>query len=98
MGVQIISRGIKRKFLSYLPCKVVWRRGLPRPSQDLLYTTSRRGRMKGPFDRRSFLKIAGTSFGIGVVYSAFPASAAGGETGEMFNFLGKQSGERVTPF
>ncbi len=54
--------------------------------------------MKKPFDRRSFLKIAGTSFGIGVVYSAFPAAVAEGETGEMFNFLGKKSGEKVTPF
>src|SRR5882757_7103125 len=54
--------------------------------------------MKKPFDRRSFLKIAGTSFGIGVVYSAFPAAAVGGETGEMFNFLGKKSGEMATPF
>jgi 3',5'-cyclic AMP phosphodiesterase CpdA len=54
--------------------------------------------MKKPFDRRSFLKIAGTSFGIGVVYSAFPAATAGGETGEMFNFMGKKSGEKVAPF
>jgi 3',5'-cyclic AMP phosphodiesterase CpdA len=44
------------------------------------------------------MKIAGASFGIGVVYSAFPAATAGGETGEMFNFLGKSSGEKVTPF
>ncbi len=54
--------------------------------------------MKKPFDRRNFLKIAGSSFGIGVVYSAFPAARAGGETGEMFNFMGKQSGEKVAPF
>jgi len=54
--------------------------------------------MKKPFDRRSFLKIAGSSFGIGVLYSAFPLATAGGETGERFNFLGKNSGERVTPF
>ena len=54
--------------------------------------------MKPPFDRRSFLKIAGSSFGIGVLYSAFPTANAGGETGEMFNFLGKNSGEKVSPF
>jgi len=54
--------------------------------------------MKKDFDRRSFMKIAGTSLGIGVLYSAFPAAAAGGETGEMFSFLGKQSGEKVAPF
>src|SRR5215475_3708997 len=54
--------------------------------------------MKKPFDRRSFLKIAGASFGIGVAYSAFPTAALGGEAGEMFHFLGKQSGEKVAPF
>ena len=54
--------------------------------------------MRKPFDRRSFLKIAGSSFGIGVLYSAFPSATARGETGEMFNFLGKNSGEKVAPF
>jgi len=54
--------------------------------------------MRKPFDRRSFLKIAGSSLGIGVLYSAFPSATASGETGEMFNFLGKNSGEKVAPF
>ena len=54
--------------------------------------------MKGPLDRRSFLKISGTTLGIGVLYSAFPAAAAGGETGEMFRLMGRKSGERVSPF
>ncbi len=49
-------------------------------------------------DRRSFLKITGTTLGIGVLYSAMPAAAAGGEVGEFFSALGKKSGERVTPF
>lgn len=31
--------------------------------------------MKKPFDRRSFLKIAGTSFGIGFACSTFPVAA-----------------------
>jgi 3',5'-cyclic AMP phosphodiesterase CpdA len=53
--------------------------------------------MKQP-DRRSFLKIAGTSLGIGVLYSAYPAAAAGGEVGEMFAALGRASGEKVAPF
>lgn len=53
--------------------------------------------MNKPFDRRSFLKIAGTSFGIGVVYSAFPA-AASGEAAVMFGSLGTKSGEKVAPF
>lgn len=55
--------------------------------------------MKRTHDRRSFLKIAGPSLGIGVLYSAMPAAAAiRGEAAEMFNFWGKKSGERVTPF
>ncbi len=49
-------------------------------------------------DRRSFMKIAGTSLGIGVLYSAVPAAALTGEAGEMFRFLGKRNGEKVTPF
>ena len=49
-------------------------------------------------DRRSFMKIAGTTLGIGVLYTAVPAAAAGGEVGEMFAALGKEHGERVTPF
>ena len=53
--------------------------------------------MKAP-DRRSFLKIAGTSLGIGVLYSAYPAALAKGEAGDMFASLGRQSGEKVSPF
>ena len=49
-------------------------------------------------DRRSFLKMAGTSLGIGVLYTTVPAAAASGEIGEMFDFTGKKNGERVTPF
>ena len=49
-------------------------------------------------DRRSFLRMSGTALGIGVLYQAMPASAAGGEVGDMFDQLGKQNGERVTPF
>lgn len=49
-------------------------------------------------DRRSFLKIAGSSLGIGVLYSAYPAAARGGEAGHLFSELGKSTGEKVTPF
>jgi len=49
-------------------------------------------------DRRSFMKIAGSTLGIGVLYSAFPAAAARGEVGEVFAQLGKKTGETVTPF
>ena len=53
--------------------------------------------MKAP-DRRSFLKIAGSSLGIGVLYSAYPAAMAKGAVGDMFHMLGKESGEKVSPF
>lgn len=53
--------------------------------------------MKDSFNRRSFLKIAGSSLGIGVLYTALPL-AAPGEAGEMLNWLGKSNGEKVTPF
>jgi 3',5'-cyclic AMP phosphodiesterase CpdA len=49
-------------------------------------------------DRRSFLKIVGGSLGIGVLYTALPAAAQGGRIGEMFDEMGKQNGERVSPF
>jgi hypothetical protein len=43
--------------------------------------------------------MAGPSLGIGALYSPVPAAAAiRGEAAEMFNFWGKKSGERVTPF
>lgn len=54
--------------------------------------------MKERVDRRSLLKIAGASLGIGVLYSALPAAAAGGAAGEMFDYLGKQNGERPSLF
>jgi 3',5'-cyclic AMP phosphodiesterase CpdA len=53
--------------------------------------------MKKP-DRRSFLKIAGTSLGIGVLYSAYPASLMQGEAGSMLAALGRANGEKVSPF
>lgn len=49
-------------------------------------------------DRRSFLKIAGTSLGIGVLYSAYPAAAANGEVGSFFSEIGKANGEKLSPF
>ncbi|HUO15571.1 MAG TPA: metallophosphoesterase [Verrucomicrobiae bacterium] len=49
-------------------------------------------------DRRSFLKISGSSLGIGVLYSACPAALSAGETGSMFAALGRANGERVSPF
>ena len=49
-------------------------------------------------DRRSFLRIAGTSLGVGVLYSAYPAARSGGAVGDMFSALGHSSGEKVSPF
>ena len=34
-------------------------------------------------DRRSFLKIAGSSLGIGVLYSVYPAAHSRGEAGDL---------------
>src|SRR3954454_1929408 len=49
-------------------------------------------------DRRSFLKIAGTSLGIGVLYSAYPSALRAGEAANLFSTLGRDNGEKVTPF
>ena len=49
-------------------------------------------------NRRSFLKIAASSLGIGVLYSAYPAALAKGAAGDMFASMGRANGERVAPF
>jgi 3',5'-cyclic AMP phosphodiesterase CpdA len=54
--------------------------------------------MMSATDRRKFLKIAGTSLGIGVLYSAYPLARSQGEAGHVFSALGKSTGEKVTPF
>jgi len=41
-------------------------------------------------DRRKFMKIAGSSLGIGVLYSAMPLARARGEAGAFFNEMGKK--------
>lgn len=51
-----------------------------------------------PPDRRSFLKIAGSSVGIGVLYTAFPAALKGAESSSFFSALGKANGEKPEPF
>jgi 3',5'-cyclic AMP phosphodiesterase CpdA len=53
--------------------------------------------MKQP-DRRSFLKIAGSSLGVGVLYSAYPAALKAGEPDGLFSALGKANGEKLSPF
>src|SRR5690348_17334834 len=46
-------------------------------------------------DRRSFLKIAGTSLGIGALYHVFPAASASAEARDLFHLLGRKTGEMV---
>lgn len=53
--------------------------------------------MKKDMNRRSFMKIATTSFGIGMLCQVLPVPAVG-ENHEYLNFLGKQNGERPSPF
>ena len=45
--------------------------------------------MKDGVNRRSFMKLAGTSLGIGVLYTVLPMPVAG-EAGEMMRFLGQR--------
>jgi len=54
--------------------------------------------MSKPVDRRSFLKIAGTSLGIGALYSVAPLLGADGEAGEVARRLWRKNGEKVRPF
>jgi hypothetical protein len=53
--------------------------------------------MKTP-NRRSFLKIAGSSLGIGVLYTAFPAALKGRESDSFLSALGNANGEKPEPF
>jgi hypothetical protein len=54
--------------------------------------------MSKELDRRSFLKITGTSIGAGALYQV--GAAFGGQSRglELANLLGRQNGEKVTPF
>lgn len=49
-------------------------------------------------NRRSFLKIAGASLGVGVLYSAYPAAAHSSGGAELFSALGHANGEKIAPF
>lgn len=53
--------------------------------------------MKSALNRWSFMKIAGMSLGIGVLYSALPVAGTG-EAGDLMRWLGKENGEALTPF
>ena len=54
--------------------------------------------MSDRVDRRSFLKIAGTSLGIGALYSVAPLLGSDGEAGEVARTLWKKNGEKLKPF
>src|SRR5947209_5998319 len=58
----------------------------------------RRAPMSDRVDRRSFLKIAGTSLGIGALYRVAPLLGAEGEAGEVARRLWKKNGEKLKPF
>ena len=49
-------------------------------------------------DRRTFLRIAGTSLGAGALYRAFPTLAADGEAGDTGRTLRRRNGEAPRPF
>ena len=54
--------------------------------------------MKKDLDRRRFLKIAGTSMGVGALYTVFPRLAGSAEAAEAARQLGLKNGEKPTPF
>ena len=54
--------------------------------------------MKEPLNRRSFMKIAGMSLGIGALYQVTPMLGATAHAQEVLEFMGKKNGEKPTPF
>ncbi|HYT31195.1 MAG TPA: metallophosphoesterase, partial [Thermoanaerobaculia bacterium] len=56
--------------------------------------------MKDPVDRRTFMKIAGTSIGVGALFTVAPLLGASASTSgrRIAELLGKKNGEAPTPF
>jgi 3',5'-cyclic AMP phosphodiesterase CpdA len=54
--------------------------------------------MKATYDRRSFLRVAGTSFGIGALYSVFPGLTHSARAAEIVRSLADLNGEAPAPF
>jgi 3',5'-cyclic AMP phosphodiesterase CpdA len=54
--------------------------------------------MEKPLDRRSFLKITGTTLGAGALYQVGAAVGIDPQGMALVDRLGRQNGERVTPF
>jgi 3',5'-cyclic AMP phosphodiesterase CpdA len=54
--------------------------------------------MKDSVDRRTFLKIAGTSIGVGALFQVAPLFGASASGRRILSMLGKKNGESQTPF
>ena len=54
--------------------------------------------MKDPVDRRTFMKIAGTSIGVGALFHVVPQLNASPAGRRIAALLGKENGEAPTPF
>jgi hypothetical protein len=54
--------------------------------------------MKDPVDRRQFMKIAGTSIGVGALFHVVPLLGASPAGQRIAALLGKKNGEAPTPF
>ena len=54
--------------------------------------------MRAPIDRRQFLRIAGTSLGLGALYQVAPGWASNASAADTARRLAKKNGEAVTPF
>jgi 3',5'-cyclic AMP phosphodiesterase CpdA len=54
--------------------------------------------MKDPVDRRTFMKIAGTSIGVGALFQVAPLLGASIRGRRIAELLGEKNGEAVTPF
>ncbi len=54
--------------------------------------------MKDPVDRRTFMKIAGASIGVGALFHVAPLLGATPGGRRIASLLGKKNGETPTPF
>ena len=54
--------------------------------------------MTESLNRRKFMKIAGTSIGVGALYRVAPLLAGSAEAARLQKLVGKKNGETVTPF
>src|ERR1700746_3019686 len=54
--------------------------------------------MKARYDRRSFLRVAGTSFGIGALYTVIPGLTHSARAAEIVRSLADLNGEAPAPF